>query len=334
MTLCDICKVNPASFFQRHTRKRLCRDCFELSILTRVKDQIERYSMLSLNDTVAIGISGGKDSYVLVYILAQILSPNKIIGITIDEGITGYSRSEIYRSVKALCSSLRIDCIYVSMKEALGYSVDDFMERYLDAIHNKNINLPISACTYCGIARRRILNIYARELGATKVATGHNLDDEVQTYVINILRGDIIRLIQLHPLSRTHSPKLIKRIKPMRSLYEYETSFYAYLLRYPFQEFECPYIETRPTLRVKVREMLNEVEKLNPGAQLNLLEFLDNLVEHIINIQKISLPLCKLCGEPTSPNREICKFCELIELVKHGQNFMIATNTDKKDGNA
>ncbi|MEM1645788.1 MAG: TIGR00269 family protein [Ignisphaera sp.] len=296
-----------------------------------MKDQIKRYSMISSGDTIAIGISGGKDSYVLLYILAQILPQGKIIGITIDEGIAGYSRNEIYYSVKTLCSSLGIDCVYVSMREVLGYSVDDFMKRYFDVARKRNANLSISACTYCGIARRRILNIYARELGATKVATGHNLDDEVQTYVINILRGDVVRLIQLHPLSRTHSPKLIKRIKPMRSLYEYETSFYAYLLKYPFQEFECPYIEAEPTLRVKVREMLNEVEKISPGIQLRLLEFLDTLVEHIINIQEVSLPSCKLCGEPTSPNRNICKFCELIELIRYNKNFTTITN-DNNEG--
>jgi uncharacterized protein (TIGR00269 family) len=278
--------------------------------------------MITPSDTIAVGVSGGKDSYILLYILSQIIQSDKVIGITIDEGISGYSRREVFDTVKRLCRELGVECIYISMKEALGFNVDDFMKQYLEVRKLIPMITSISACTYCGIARRRILNFYARQIGATKVATGHNLDDEVQTYVINILRGDIMRLIQLHPLSKTHNPKLIKRIKPIRSIYEYETSFYAYLLKYPFQEYECPYIETRPTLRVRVREILYEVEKLYPGAQLNLLEFLDNWISRLIDIQIASLPLCKLCGEPTSPGRDICKFCELIELIKKDQKVL------------
>jgi uncharacterized protein (TIGR00269 family) len=272
--------------------------------------------MINSSDTVAVGVSGGKDSYILLYILTQIMPISKIIGITIDEGILGYSRREVFENVKNFCKNLGIECIYVTMREALGYSVDDFMKLYLEIQRENPTVTPLSACTYCGIARRRILNIYARQVGATKVATGHNLDDEVQTYIINILRGDIIRLVQLHPLSKTHNPKLIKRIKPIRSIYEYETSFYAYILKYPYQEYECPYIEARPTLRVKVRELLYEIEKTHPGVQLKLLEFLDNWIQHLTNTQIASLPLCKLCGEPTSPGRDICKFCELIELIR------------------
>lgn len=322
MYLCDSCRSKPATFFQRHTGKKLCKECFENSIIARVKSQIERYSMITPSDTIAVGVSGGKDSYILLYILSQIIQSDKVIGITIDEGISGYSRREVFDTVKRLCRELGVECIYISMKEALGFNVDDFMKQYLEVRKLIPMITSISACTYCGIARRRILNFYARQIGATKVATGHNLDDEVQTYVINILRGDIMRLIQLHPLSKTHNPKLIKRIKPIRSIYEYETSFYAYLLKYPFQEYECPYIETRPTLRVRVREILYEVEKLYPGAQLNLLEFLDNWISRLIDIQIASLPLCKLCGEPTSPGRDICKFCELIELIKKDQKVL------------
>lgn len=321
MYICDNCKTRSAIFFQRHTDRRLCKECLEADIITRVREQVTRYSMINSSDTVAVGVSGGKDSYILLYILTQIMPISKIIGITIDEGILGYSRREVFENVKNFCKNLGIECIYVTMREALGYSVDDFMKLYLEIQRENPTVTPLSACTYCGIARRRILNIYARQVGATKVATGHNLDDEVQTYIINILRGDIIRLVQLHPLSKTHNPKLIKRIKPIRSIYEYETSFYAYILKYPYQEYECPYIEARPTLRVKVRELLYEIEKTHPGVQLKLLEFLDNWIQHLINTQIASLPLCKLCGEPTSPGRDICKFCELIELIRRKQRF-------------
>lgn len=314
-TLCSNCRKNSAVFLQRHSGRRLCKACFVDDIKARIKSQINRYLMITANDVVAVGVSGGKDSYVLLNILIEIIPPTKIIGIMIDEGIARYTRSEIFNSIKIFCSAIGIDCIYISMREVLGYGVDDFMNHYIKLSHNKSSST-MSACTYCGIARRRILNLYARELGATKVATGHNLDDEVQTYIINILRGDIMRLIQLHPLSETHSNRLIKRVKPLRSIYEYETAYYAYLLGYTFQEYECPYIEMRPTLRVKIRELLNEVERSTPGIQLRLLEVLDNAIINIVKSKHVTLPLCKLCGEPTSPGRTICKFCELIDYIR------------------
>lgn len=316
MILCDLCNKEQATFFQKHTGRKLCVKCFANDVLHRVKTQIQLYSMLSFSDRIAVGVSGGKDSYVLLHILSSIINTNNVFGIMIDEGIAGYTRKEIFDLVKKFCIEIGVDCIYISMKEVLKYDVDNFVKLYVEYAKKKNSYI-ISPCTYCGIARRRILNMYARELGASKVATGHNLDDEIQTYVINILRGDIMRLAQLHPLSETHSEKLVKRIKPLRSIYEYESTYYAYTLGYVFQEHECPYIVERPTLRVKVRELLIELERKYPGAQLKLLDFLDNVITSLLIKSRINLPACEMCGEPTSPDRTICKFCELIETIKN-----------------
>ncbi|MEM1916882.1 MAG: TIGR00269 family protein [Ignisphaera sp.] len=315
MVICSVCGKNQATFFQKHSGRRLCRECFINDIRYRVKEQISRYSMISSGDRVVVGVSGGKDSYVVLHILSEIVNPNNIIGVMIDEGIAGYTREDMYIAVRKFCSDIGVDCIYVSMEKILDFSVDRFMRFYLEYAKENNM-YSISACTYCGIARRRILNMYARELKANKVVTGHNLDDEIQTYIINIIRGDVMRLAQLHPLSETHSDKLVKRVKPLRSIYEYESAYYAYLLGYTFQEYECPYIVTRPTLRTKVRDVLIELEKLYPGVQLKLLEFLDNTIANILVKPRIALPTCKICGEPTSPNRSICKFCELVEDIK------------------
>ncbi|MCI4437429.1 MAG: TIGR00269 family protein [Ignisphaera sp.] len=314
MPKCDRCKVREAVVFQRHTGLRLCKECFMDDLRQRVLHQVRKYHMILPGDRVLVGVSGGKDSYVLLKILSEIHSSSKIIGVMIEEGIRGYNRSEIFNYMKNICKALNIDCILTSIKEELGYSVDDFMELQL----KKFGRIEISACTYCGIARRRILNTYARRYGADKVATGHNLDDEVQTYIINILRGDIMRLLQLHPLSNVHSKLLVKRIKPLRAVYEYETAFAAYLDNFRFQESECPYIVQRPTLRARLREVLNELERVKPGIQLRFLQEIDMLLEPFVETQNrnnLTLPLCTRCGEPTAPGRNLCKFCELIDTV-------------------
>ena len=312
--LCTRCGKREAVFYQRHTGERLCRECFVEDLESRVLDQIRRYNMISPGDKILIGISGGKDSYTLLHLLAHIHPPSKLIGVMINEGIKEYNREDVFSYLSNVCRELGIDCIVTSIKKELGYSVDEFVMLQL----KKFGRYEISACTYCGIARRRILNKYARMFGVNKVATGHNLDDEVQTYLINIMRGDVMRLIQLHPLSATHSPKLIKRIKPLRAIYEYETAFFAYINNFRFQETECPYITQLLTLRSKVRELIKEIEKRYPDIQLKFLQFIDMSVEPLVktrNIESITLPLCSQCGEPTSPNRSLCKFCEIINSI-------------------
>ena len=270
--------------------------------------------MILPGDNVLIGVSGGKDSYVLLRILAEIHNTSKVVGLMIEEGIHGYNRADVFAFLKKVCNEIGVDCLITSIKKELGYSVDDFVSLQTE----KYGTLKISACTYCGIARRRILNAYARMLGVDKVATGHNLDDEVQTYLINILRGDIMRLVQLHPLSVTHSKLLVKRVKPLRTIYEYETSFLAYIENFRFQETECPYILQRPTLRSRIREMVKELERSYPDIQIRFLRYIDNILEPLVkssNKNSVDLPLCSHCGEPTAPGRSICKFCELINSI-------------------
>jgi tRNA(Ile)-lysidine synthase TilS/MesJ len=58
----------------------------------------------------------------------------------------------------------------------------------------QNGQTELTACAYCGVLRRKAINTGARQVKATKIATGHTLDDEVQTALMNIFRGDIARL--------------------------------------------------------------------------------------------------------------------------------------------
>ncbi len=280
----------------------------------RVKYTIDKFNMIENGDKILVAVSGGKDSLTLLDVLAKLFNPSNLVALSIIEGIRGYNRDIELHEARRIAREHGVEHITVTLKEYLGYDVDDFMY----AQRKLRIKSPLSACTFCGIARRRVMNSVARELGISKVATGHNLDDELQTYLINILRGDIMRLLQSHPASIPHSVSLIKRIKPLRYVYEYETTLYAYLKGFRFQDTECPYISQRPTLRAKIRSMLMEVEYRSPGLSLRLLEYLDAILEPLVleqNRKHIELPLCVKCGEPTSPGRSVCKFCALIDLI-------------------
>lgn len=292
-----------------HLGLSLCDRCFIEHIRERVRNEVKRYSLLDKNDVVLMGVSGGKDSFVLLDILSLIHDPDKLIALTIIEGIYGYNRSQEIELIRKASQERGVEHITTSLKEAIGHSLEELV-----AISRER-KLNISPCTFCGSIRRRVLNQYARELGATKAATAHNLDDEVQTFLINLLRGDVSRIIRQHPLAPVPSEKLVKRIKPLRKIYEREVVSYAYFTGYKFQEADCPYIIHGPTIRARIRRWMMVVESERAGAMLGIMDMIDEIAERYYtapSVERTPLGECKLCGEPTSPAREYCKVCELL----------------------
>lgn len=308
MVVCDVCGKRRAVVLQRHTGRRLCKECFMEDVYKRVKREVERWNMFSPGDTLLLGLSGGKDSWVLLDTLTRIHDPSKIIAVTIIEGIPGYNREEYAERVRRKALEYGVDHVLTSIKEYTGYTLAEIVERAWAR------GVRVSPCTYCGIARRRILNFFARMYGASRTVTAHNLDDESQTAIINMLRGDWEGLLRQHPLSGPASPLIVPRVKPLRKIYEWETATYSYLGGFPLQETECAYIHLAPTLRARVRWALQRLEDMRPGTLYTLMETLDELLaEHAASLKPRQLPRCERCGEPTAPGRRLCKLCELLE---------------------
>jgi len=308
--VCDVCRSRAAVVYQPHTGRRLCRECFLSDIRRRVLGEIKKWNMIEPGETILLALSGGKDSFVLLDIVSEVHDPSRIIGLSIVEGIPGYNRHEDIAKMKTYARERGVDLIVTSIREYTGL----YLSEIVSAAWKRGVR--ISPCTYCGILRRRIINHYARIYGAKKTVTAHNLDDEAQTAVVNILRGDVIGLIRQHPLAPPVSSRLVARVKPLRKIYEWETSTYAFLKGFKFQETECMYIRYAPTLRARVREILYALEARAPGSLLRLVETLDELLAGAASKLTVEeLPLCERCGEPTSPNRRLCKLCEILEMA-------------------
>ncbi len=306
--LCDVCRSRPAVVYQRHTGRRLCRECFLRDVRERAVREVKRWEMFGPRDRLLLGLSGGKDSWVLLDILSEIHDASRIVAVTIVEGIPGYNREEDARRIASKAREYGIDVVFTSIREYTGYPLAEIVMRAWRR------RFRVSPCTYCGIARRRILNLYARMYGADKQVTAHNLDDEAQTAVVNLLRGDWTGLLRLHPLAPPISPLIVPRVKPLRKIYEWETATYAYLKGFPMQETECMFINYAPTLRARVREALYAVEEEKPGSLLRILETLDMLLAaEASRLRAATLPRCERCGEPTSHGRRLCKLCEILE---------------------
>lgn len=265
--------------------------------------------MLRFDDRIAIGVSGGKDSMTLLSILTKLeeaFPHAKLVAITIDEGIDGY-REEALKIAETGCQKLGVKHLVVSFKELFGYKQDELVEK----LCGKNVlNDSLTPCSYCGVLRRRALNSAARNWGATKLATAHNLDDEAQTILLNILHGNPLRIARATPAPSVTHPHFVARIKPLCEILERETVLYAYLKRIEFQNTPCPY--ATEALRNDIRSMLNRMEERHPGIKYTLYRSAEKLQPYIeIALKSESLKNCKICGEPAA--NTMCQPCKIIE---------------------
>ncbi len=293
--------------YQLHKRMALSKACFKEDIQERVAETIKKFGMIEPGDKVVIGLSGGKDSYVLLDVLARVHDTGKIIGVSIVEGIPGYNKPGDIEYMRRLASERGVDVVVTSIREYVGHSLYEIVMRAWKR------GFRISACTYCGLLRRRIINHYARIYGASKTATAHNLDDEAQTMLANVFRGDLMGLVRQNPLAPRLSDKFIHKIKPLRYVYEYEAALYAAVDGFKFQDTECMFITYAPTFRARIREVLYKLEESYPGIVLNIVQTIDEITSRVVGeIKGSSLPNCSLCGEPTNQGRSICKLCEIL----------------------
>jgi len=277
MSTCTLCDGKEAVFMRPYSGEKLCGRCFCKSIEKKVRATISRYEMLQPNDRIMVAVSGGKDSITLLHILERIekvFPEAKLCAVTVDEGISGY-RDEALKFAVKNCRKLGVDHIVTSFKEMYGYKLDELVS----IIQGKG-EKELTPCSYCGVLRRRAMNTAAREAKVDKLVTAHNLDDETQTMILNILHGDALRIARVKPVLAVVHPKLIQRVKPFCEVPEREVAFYAYLKKIEFQGIPCPYArKIRPAL-----EAMAEEAKLQD---------------------------CKRCGEPTV--RELCKPCQMLE---------------------
>jgi uncharacterized protein (TIGR00269 family) len=267
-----------------------------------VRKTISKYNMLKPTDTIAVAVSGGKDSISLLYILNKIeqkFSNSKIFAITIDEGIPKY-RDEAIKIASKHCKILNIRHLIVSFEEIYGYKMDEIAK----IIRKKK---SLSACTYCGVLRRKILNKVARKAGADVLATAHTLDDEVQTLLLNIIRGDVQRLNQNEHFSGANI--FVKRIKPFQEILEKETAFYAFLQGFKFQTITCPY--TYSSSRNEVRDFLNRIETKYAGTKFAIFKSFERMKASLKQLsESTNIGICKICGEPAVGDK--CRVCQIL----------------------
>ncbi|HDR72294.1 MAG TPA: TIGR00269 family protein [Methanoculleus sp.] len=281
-----------AVIFQQYSGLHLCERHFTINFEARAKRAIRKHQWIQPGDRIAVAMSGGKDSSALLYFLTSQFGARRDVeffAICIDEGIAGYRDPAVAERIAA---SRGVPFYTVSFADAYGLTVDEIVERRGDAV----------SCSYCGVLRRHLLNRIARELGATKIALGFNLDDDAQSVLMNVLRGDLDRLVR--PTAPVEG--LVPRIRPFRVLPEREVALYAHLHLSGFEEEGCPY--SHNALRADVRTMLNDYNYRHPATKFALVRLGEELANLGGSIAS-SLHACEECGEPCT---DVCRACQIL----------------------
>ena len=152
----------------------------------------------------------------------------------------------------------------------------------------------------------------AKDIGADVIATGHNLDDSLQTFVINMLSGDINKVGWMDPDTSGNS---LRKIKPFCEIYESEIVFYAFTNNIPFQSEPCPHMNEG--IRTEIREFLNSLENQHSGIKNNLYQSVIKVSQIVKDSNQKEKMICEKCGSECTGT--ICSVCNLVLKLKENK---------------
>ena len=281
-----------------------CEKHFRRYFEDKVKKTIRKFNLLNHKDKIAVAVSGGKDSTVLMYVLKKL--NYDVTAITVDAVIGNYTKQNL-ENLRGVCKKYKIPLKEISFRKEFGYSLC-----YIRSIVNQDRKEKLASCLICGVLRRYLINKYAKQMKFDAVATGHTLDDEAQAFLMNIFRNDIALARRQGPIAGKGGNKaFVTRVKPLYLCTEKETTAYSKLMKFPVNYERCPC--SVEAYRRNFRNYLDEFEKKHPSVKHNIVNFFLGTVHKEKKTNEI-IGECELCGEPSA--RGICKKCEIIGELK------------------
>lgn len=224
-------------------------------LLSHVRRAVDNYSMITENDTIAVGISGGKDSLTLLYALAHLKRfypiPFSLTAIIIDLGF-GNQNME---AIQEFCQSL--DVPYVIEPTQIADIV--FQER-----KEKN------PCSLCAKLRKGYLNTKIKEMGCNKVAYAHHSDDLIETMMLSLLyEGRFHTFAPVTYLDRSN----LTVLRPLMYCSENEVKAFTRKYRLPVSKNLCPL--DGYTKREEMKQLIQQLEEHNRGTKKRLFHALE-----------------------------------------------------------
>ena len=266
----------------------------------QVKETIKKYKICNKKDKILVALSGGKDSTLTAYLLKKF--GYNISGLHINLGLGKYSEN-CEKIIKEFCEEFKIKLYVYDIRKEMGARMCYLRSKVQSKEKVKN-------CLVCGVIKNSILNKEARKLKFDKIATGHNLDDEAQTFLLNIFKASPKLSANSGPITRnTPNKKFVPRIKPLFYVLENDIKKYVKLKKLKIFPQPCPC--GIDSYRIQIRKFLNTLEEKD---KQNILKNFERIFPKLQILKKSKLQYCEICQEPS--RGKVCKKCQLLNLVK------------------
>ena len=220
-------------------------------ILSLVRRCVEDYEMIAPNDRIAVGVSGGKDSLMLLMALAKLREfypiPFQVEAVTLDMGHADGRPGMDFTPVAHLCQELNVP--FTLLESEIHHVIFDVRKE-------KN------PCSMCAKMRRGALHSALKERGLNKIALGHHYDDAVETFFLSLIfEGRLSCFQPVTWLDRTE----ITQIRPLLYCGENLIRHTAARLDLPVVENPCP--ANGNTKRQEIKELIYELNGRYPGLK-------------------------------------------------------------------
>jgi tRNA 2-thiocytidine biosynthesis protein TtcA len=245
----------------------------ETRLAKKVTKAITEHALIEDGDRVMVGLSGGKDSWALLNILDVLRKRAPIafslVAVTVDSGYDGYRHDLIASTCEARGWEYRIE------HTEIGQVMDDLLDG-------------ATPCSLCARLRRGVLYRLATDVGATKIALGHHLDDFVETLLLNLFFAGALKAMPARLVSDNGEHVVIR---PLVYVTEAEARRYAKDEALPIISCCCPACGDLSLQRQRVKRLIAQLEIEHPEVKNSMIRALGNVAgRHLLDRRLNPLP--------------------------------------------
>ena len=249
------------------------KSALETRLAKKVTKAITEYNLIADGDRVMVGLSGGKDSWALLNILDVLRKRAPIafslVAVTVDSGYDGYRHDLIASTCEQRGWEYRIE----------HTEIGDVMDDLLDGA---------TPCSLCARLRRGVLYRLATEVGATKIALGHHLDDFVETLLLNLFFAGALKAMPARLVSDNGEHVVVR---PLVYVTEAEARTYAKEESLPIISCCCPACGDLSLQRQRVKRLIAQLEVEHPEVKNSMIRALSNVASrHLLDKRLNPLP--------------------------------------------
>jgi tRNA 2-thiocytidine biosynthesis protein TtcA len=245
----------------------------ETRLAKKVTKAITEYSLIEDGDRVMVGLSGGKDSWALLNILDVLRRRAPIqfslVAVCVDSGYEGFRHDLIASTCDERGWEYRIE----------HTEIGDVMDDLLDGA---------TPCSLCARLRRGVLYRLATEVGATKIALGHHLDDFIETLLLNLFFAGALKAMPARLVSDNGEHVVVR---PLVYVSEAEARTYAKEAALPIIGCCCPACGDLSLQRQRVKRLIAQLEVEHPEVKNSMIRALGNVASrHLLDRRLNPLP--------------------------------------------